>query len=109
MKIIQVDAQLAKLFRWIVLPLGIAATVFGAVLMPLSPGAPDPRWTEYLFRLSPLCASALLLLLAAWLRTQEAADPAVEGSAGRSFIRNFVIYVAVSITISGIAGAVVYR
>lgn len=95
----RIDPDLAKLFRWIVLPLGVAATVVGLGLQALTEGPRNPDWKDYAFSLSPLIAAALLILLAGWLRVQEALDPANEGLVSRSLWRHVGVYAGFSLAV----------
>jgi hypothetical protein len=95
----RIDSDLALLLRWIVLPLATACAVVGLDLMPLVPGG-EPGFSEYALRFSPLIIAGLLLLLAAWLRSQEALDPSNDGIVSRSMMRHLAVYGSVAIAVS---------
>ena len=97
-----VDAQRALLFRWIALPLGTVAMVVGLGIMPIVPAVrgdgANPAWTSAC--LGAILAGASLLFLAAWLRVQEALDPANEDLISRSLKFHFGVYLASALGIT---------
>jgi hypothetical protein len=101
------DAEVARLLRWIVLPFGIAATIFGLALLTLLPRVEHPDWRGYALHLSPLLAAFLLLWMAAWLRRQELLDPANDGSVRRTVARYFAQYSAYALGASLVVGIIV--
>jgi hypothetical protein len=98
-----IDSDIARLFRYFLLPFGFVLSVVGFVLMPLVPGPANPGASEYIFRIAPLLLAAGIFLIAAWLRKQEALDPAYEGSISKSLLVHFVVYAGLSFGVSLIA------
>ena len=76
----------------------------GLVTMPLVPGPRDPGLSEYAFRLSPFIAACLINLLAAWLRTQEALDPAREHPVSGSLLVHFFVYTVFTASVGFVGG-----
>jgi cytochrome bd-type quinol oxidase subunit 2 len=88
----RMDADVARLLRIILLVLAGLFTGFGLFVMPLVPGDLTWNWTDFVFRASPLLIATFLMLPAAWLRQQEALDPAYEVPVANTFFNSRVYY-----------------
>lgn len=91
------DSDLARLLRYIALVIAIIASIVGAVLAPLVPGTSRVGHGDFVFRVLPFMVAIPALLLAAWLRRQEALDAAYEGQINKSLLFHFGIYSLFSI------------
>ena len=90
------DYDMARMFRRLVLPLGVGAVVLGTVLAAPLRARVAPLWPAPLFMAALLSLGAALLLLSAWLAVQEQFDPARSGKAARGLAAHFAIYAAVA-------------
>lgn len=93
------NSDVARLIRWIVLPFAYLTTFGSLVLLPMVPTARAERQGAIAFWIAGISTSTALLLLAAWLRRQEALDPSNE-EISKSLLLHFGKYAGIALLLS---------